>query len=482
MLRNITKVFKAPSTLYVIIRYITYILQFINAVLLARNLNEFEFGVYSFILLFMQYMSYTNLGINESLNTEYAIHKGSAYQNNIWDNAWTINIILNIIITIVCIGVFTTNQKLFSTYQFNNYKYQILFTCIIINLSKVYITYYKLHGKLFKLNIQQILPNIIIAALLLIYGKRLTISHITSALLWGNVVPLILFRINIPQAPKFKLSLKWIRILLKRGITLLLYNLSFYFLIMLAASMVSAYYSVEVFGTYSFANTIVNGVVMAGGAFLFIFYPKILNRMNTDISVAKEIITKIRTVYVVFMDFISLLSIIFICLIPYIIPHYGIEMIIIYSILMLGRIINNASTAYAALLIAKGKESTLVVYGCISICIMALCGICTHIAKLNIESMALSVTIASLIYTYLVTRKGLYMINATTTHKQIFREIFGMNKWLACSIILINAYIFHSYYILVSSIIIYSIANMHNIKHSIKLGMDVITNKKALSF
>lgn len=137
----------SPSSIYVIIRYITYIVQFANAVLLARYLNEFYFGIYSFIMLVMQYMSYSNLGINESLNTEYASHKNDTIQTTaIWNNAWSLNIVVN---TIIAVGIgilFLTTDYLFPCYQFNNYKYLLLATCIIINLSKVYITYYKLWG------------------------------------------------------------------------------------------------------------------------------------------------------------------------------------------------------------------------------------------------------------------------------------------------------------------------------------------------
>ncbi len=75
LFRTFCKLVVAPSSTYVIIRYVTYAMQFANAILLARYLNEFYFGVYSFIMLVMQYMSYSNLGINESLNTEYAARK-----------------------------------------------------------------------------------------------------------------------------------------------------------------------------------------------------------------------------------------------------------------------------------------------------------------------------------------------------------------------------------------------------------------------
>lgn len=483
MIKKIFHLIVAPSSTYVIIRYITYIIQFVNAILLARYLDTFYFGIYSFIMLLMQYMSYSNLGINESLNTEYAAHKKEEVQlNDIWNNAWSINIVINLVVILICIVIFEFTDNLFSTYQFNDYKYLLLTTCIVINLSKIYITYYRLHGSLFKLNIQQLLPNLAILLLSILYRNDLTITSIISVLLISNSLSLIIFRIGTPITPKFSLDKKWITILIRRGIILLLYNLSFYFLTMLASSIVSGYYSVEVFGCYSFANTLVNGVVMAGGAFLFIFYPKILNRLSGNNNEVMQIIKKIKEVYIVFMDLISLLSILCIIVVSSTITKYGMQLVMIFAILILGRIINNASTGYAALLIAKGKEHYLVVSGFLSVLIVAISGLCKHWLNIPVEVIALSVVVASLIYTYLVIKLAYKVLGNPIGNRLILIEIFGMNKWLVCLIIVFNAWVLQSRTILIISIFAYLIANFKNIKQSVKTGATILSNKNALSF
>ena len=70
---NILGLLRSPSSVYVIFRYGTYIVQFLNSILLAKALGDIKYGIYSFVFLIMQYMSYSNLGINESLNTEYVM-------------------------------------------------------------------------------------------------------------------------------------------------------------------------------------------------------------------------------------------------------------------------------------------------------------------------------------------------------------------------------------------------------------------------
>ena len=70
---NILGLLRSPSSVYVIFRYGTYIVQFLNSILLAKALGDIKYGIYSFVFLIMQYMSYSNLGINESLNMEYVM-------------------------------------------------------------------------------------------------------------------------------------------------------------------------------------------------------------------------------------------------------------------------------------------------------------------------------------------------------------------------------------------------------------------------
>lgn len=483
MIKKFIRVVSAPSSVYVIIRYITYALQFVNALLLAYYLDAFSFGIYNFIMLFMQYMSYSNLGINESLNTEYAIHKNEVSRlTDIWNNAWSINVLLSIVIAVICCVIFEFTDNLFQNYHFNDYKYELLATCIIINLSRVYITYYKLHGRLIKLNIQQLLPNLLILVLLIIFRERLTVSNIVLALLVSNLIALLIFRIGVPSIPKFSVNKDWVKILIQRGVTLLLYNLSFYLLTLLASSIVSICCSVEIFGCYSFANTLVNGVIMAGGAFLFIFYPKILNRLSVSNSEAIGMIRKIREVYIVAMDLISLLSILCILIISLIIDQYGPQLVMIYAILILARIINNASTGYATLLIAKGKEYNLVIYGFMSVLIIAVCGLWVYFLNLSIEVVALSVVVASFIYTWLVVRAALKVLNMSKSFQVILSEIFGMNKWLVCVIVLLNNFVLQSYWALCICILFYCIVNIRNIKKAIVAGISLLSNKNVLNF
>ena len=218
---NILGLLRSPSSVYVIFRYGTYIVQFLNSILLAKALGDIKYGIYSFVFLIMQYMSYSNLGINESLNTEYAVSKDSD-RCKIWNTSWALNLLINTFLFMV-FAFLISIVSLFSRYEFDSYGRLLLMTCIVINLSRIYITYYKLHGKLIKLNIQQFLPHFVLLVLVLIMWNKLTVRQIVVSYLVSNVIALIIFRVDLPNPPSFQIDRSIASVLLRRGITLLLY-------------------------------------------------------------------------------------------------------------------------------------------------------------------------------------------------------------------------------------------------------------------
>ena len=95
--------FKSETLRYVFLRYVTYAIQFVITILLAKKLGENSFGIYSFILLFQQYASYANLGVNESLNVEYAKYysKSEVLSHSIWGASWLISTFLSVLLILI---------------------------------------------------------------------------------------------------------------------------------------------------------------------------------------------------------------------------------------------------------------------------------------------------------------------------------------------------------------------------------------------
>ena len=474
---------KSPASIYVVLRYVTYGLQFINSILLVNTLGEYSYGIYGFILMFTVYALYFNLGLNESLNAEYALNKANKnLSSELWNTTLSFCITWYLILTLAAFATLHFLPDIFSKYDFAEYGYLLIITCVLHNISTIYATLYKLHGKTIKVNIQQLLPQIGIL-IIIVFGKNVaSINSVVTALLATNVISLLICLINPPEKFKFGFKCGTLGLLLKRGISLLLYNLSFQLLTILALSIVSFLYSVEQMGCYSLANSITNGVIMAGGAFLYIFSPKIINKMGESADACKVLIKKFEQIYNVFIDFISIISILFVWVISKFYPDYGDTFVIIYSILVAGRIINNASTGYSTFLIAIKKEHKLVASGIISICFSAFIYWLIYIYSGSIFWIPLTIFVSSIVFSWLVISLGQLELYHKIKISQTIGLTIGQYKWMIFSMVFIYAFICPSTYVLIVGLITYVLFNRSNILNSAKSGFKIVANKQALKF
>ena len=472
----------SQSFLYVFLRYFTYILAFVNTLLLARFLGGYEYGIYSFILLVTSYMTYSNLGINESLNTEYAKYKHRAIANKIWDNAWSLNIIVSGVAFLIFYVIYLNDNNLFYEYSFGKYAVAVILTCAITNLSRIYITFYKLHGKLIKLNVQQLLPNIAVILLVFIYKYRVTNTQIVWVLFGTNLISLIVFRIGLPIKPRFFLSWKLTKILLVRGISLLIYNFSFYLFILLASSIISINYTVLEFGCFSLSNSLANGIIMAGGAFLFIFYPRILHSMSKSKIECYEMIRKIKSIYVVGINIICLLSIPVVYILSFFYPQYSVFLVKIFGILMVGKCINNATTGYSAYLIANKKENLMTIYALISVIIEY--GIIKLFLNLNlqVEYVTLAIVVGSLVYAALIVSKGVKCLHGFCSFYHLIKELLDNGNWFVLIVVLIYSLVWSNMYFLGISLCAFYLLYHKQINTSLSKGLNIIKNKNAINF
>src|SRR5574344_1783603 len=64
----LSKIFKNKVVLYMGSRYLTYALQFITTLIVAIKLGPQEFGIWSFVLLIINFFNIVDFGISNSLN------------------------------------------------------------------------------------------------------------------------------------------------------------------------------------------------------------------------------------------------------------------------------------------------------------------------------------------------------------------------------------------------------------------------------
>ncbi len=481
--RHLISLVKSPASLYVVLRYVTYALQFINSILLVNVLGDFSYGIYGFILMFTVYFIYLNLGINDALNAEYAINKSNTViRKGLWDNAISLCLVWYSIILISSIIILHIYPSLFSKYNFSAYSILLILACIIHNFSILFATLYKIHGKTLKVNIEQLLPQLGILLLIMGGKKVASINTIVMVILGSNVVSFILYCRRPPEKYFFSLKFGIIKRLLKRGISLLLYNLSFQLLTMLALGVVSYLYSVEQMGCYSLANSITNGVLMAGGAFLFIFFPKIINRMSESREGASKLITKFENIYIVFIDCVSIVSIICVWGLSFAYPSYGSTFVKLYIFLIIARIINNSAIGFSTYLISIKKETYLVICGLSSLLLSAVGYWFINLYTLPIVCIPQVIILACICFSCAVICIGQRELYGKLKKIQLLNLILGQSKWIILTTGIIYLAVWDNYIVLLSGIAAYFIINSQKIIYSVRKGYKIVADKSALNF
>jgi hypothetical protein len=216
---------------------------------------------------------------------------------------------------------------------------------------------------------------------------------------------------------------------------------------------------------------------MATGAFMFIFYPKILAKFSQSKTVEEtnEWIKRINNSYIVACNLIALFSTLALPLLEIVAPTYK-NYFYMYYLLVAAQIMINNSSAYSSMLITHNKEQILMKFGIITVIIETILGLINGLLIKNITFMPIIIIIGGFLYTFLIVNYVYeYTENENIKLKSTFQGTFIpiVFLFLAC---------FSSFSFLFSllSIISYVIINYHKKDFFFKIAKKVIIDKDLL--
>lgn len=480
LLQFIIKAFKSSTLQFVFIRYLSYAVIFLNSLLLAKYHGIYMFGIYGFVLMFLQYFSYANLGVNHSLNTILALKKSkSELSTAIWENSLLISVLFSTAIIIVNFALLYFFPNILSKFEYAKYGIAIVFLGVVSNFNNLFLALYRIHSKFLKINFQLLAPQVVILFVLL-FNSQVSIELIVRCMLITNLISLILFIYKSPLKLKLNYHKKIISNLLNRGISLLLYNMSYNFIMIASATLVSIFYIVSDFGQYKFAQTISSAIFMAAGAFSFVFYPKMLNRISTKNK--EEVLIFIKEMKDIYIGALNFLSFTFLLIVPVILmlfPEYT-GMLNVFKLLLIAQVFSNQSNVYKTYLISKREEKYLTYYGFLSIIIVVITGLMFSIYKLPFEFVALSVVLGSGFYSYMSIRKSLLFIGKSDGG--FIKEILSYKLLIPLFIVLASILWNDNFVLPILSFLVYVILNISESKLIFKGFVRIVNDKRIIEF
>lgn len=478
MLKNshlLNKALKNKVLHYVFSRYATYFLQFINSLFIAVYLGPYYLGIWGFITLIIQYLNQINLGISHSVNAIIAINKNREwYVKNVIGTSLTMLLALSFSVILF----FTANEafhlNIGSKYNFSTYAPIVASIGILGYFNSLLSSVFRVYGKVIEIAINQsAFPVLMLLAILLFKGEELIWALVGANLLaFFLSLCLYLFKSPVKLKPLFIARLfKTIQI---KGWHLFVYNTSFYLIIISTRSFVSAYYSIEEFGYFTFAFSLANVVLLLLESFSFLIYPKLINRLaSSSIEKITELLNMVRDMYITTSHLLIHMSILFFPLFLLFFPQYS-QSANAFKLIALTVVLYTNSFGYSGLLISKGFEKKLGLLAFFALSInISISLILIKFVHLSFDNVIFATMITYFVYVFFLGKLGRNKLCLSSSIKLVLKDIFPMRLLIPYLLSLILIFIDSYAYYFIFPFLFFVILNLRSIS-KIKLSIDKI--------
>lgn len=402
-----------PIILFTTSRYVVYILLFFRGLLLAKYLGPYLFGIYGFISMMQWYLLSIGLGVNYAINVELSTQDdlSKAELFDIINNALLVTAIIGLIVIFIGAILHIFNIHLFEKYLF--YRYVLILGCITSTnlIQQVLINVYRYYNKLFRIAFVELFSASLLLLIALTYKDLQLIDAILIGILMTGLISIVILLIDAPFKLSFQLKYPQVKTLLKIGIPLLIYNVSFLMMNIIAQTIISVFYSVETMGYYTLANNIAVAILLGINSITWIIYPDILFRTREGLNenTVMQFLDKLTDVYSVSVYITIYISLFMFPLLYLYLPQYKPTYPLIV-ILLFSQAVLSYCFGYNCLAIARKKHKIVATQSILSVLIVAILSCFVVIVKLSYVWIAVSVLFASYIFNILQTKAGINII------------------------------------------------------------------------
>ena len=431
-------------------RYITYGCQFLLSLVIADRLGPFYMGVYGLVNLIISYFAQINFGIPHSLNVLLVHNKDDENRfNAYYINSVFVYLILSIFI-LLCYGFICLLDLHIGKgeYDIKVYLPLIIGISIITYINSVFTTAARVKNDLNLLSIVGSIPIILNIFIIWFFKEdhlvmALTLSQFVSTV----IITFICYKRNV--FPKWNISdLGWsyIKVLLQKGALLFLYNSCFYFIIISIKSIISANYTVEEFGFFTFSYTLANAFMLLINSFNVAIFPKTIDMLSSDDKdVLRCSLAKMRVGYTTFSHLLIYAAIIIFPLFVLILPKYEDALNSMYLI-SLTVLMNTTSFGYSTITIAKNKESIAAKISLFSFLINVALGILlVYVFKVEYYLVILASMIAYMFNAFLFALEGEKIIYGHYNIKETIKNFFPLRLFIPYTLALVLSIIGNVY-------------------------------------
>jgi O-antigen/teichoic acid export membrane protein len=348
-------VFGKKELIFTLLRYITFAIQIIRGFVLASFLGPFFFGIYGYLTLYQQYLSYTNLGINYSVNSELALldKNEERTQKELVNSAFSVAGIISSFLIFFGILVYNFKVQLFPFQNSYRYVFVLIGLTILTHFQQIFVNIFRIEKKLKEIIIGEIVVSLGLLAIVFFYKG----IALVNAIFWVWIVLLfvVVLFYYYSYGKKISFETNRIKVLLKAGFPLLVYAFSYYLMSLIVRTLIGAFYPTIIMGYFSFANNITTAVMLGLNTITWIIFPSVIAKLaigqltNNELS---DYLVSFTNKLLVLVLLIVIVSIVGLPILFLILPQYKpIEYSLL--ILLINQIIFNSGFALISLCIAR---------------------------------------------------------------------------------------------------------------------------------
>ncbi len=446
---TLKKIISNGKVVFILSKYATYAIYFIISLVIANKLGLFYFGIYGFLKLIIQYFTYSNLGVNYSslvIMSEDA-NKDITKNSSILTSSIIITFFSLTFFYLIFVAICNLYEiEFYNRFNIGQYVFYIFFIVLIKQINQLYINIYRVYDRLKIINWAYIIPCI--GEFIILFtgnGKRL-LDNIMWAMVFSNGIVFIIFLVDAKFSISNNIDIKATKKLVRRGIMLLLYNISFYFIVLVAKSYISSEFQIEDFAQYSFSYNISDAVMLLNSSVSFFIYPNLINKLSSSNSTDNSLLLmrEMQQYYMIAASLVIIIALIASHFLQLIVPDY-VKSEYILQILLLSQLLVANSFIMTTFLVQQKKELKLIILGVSTIIVLLFASHTIFNSTNNIMMVSYALPIAMFFYNIALVLLIKKMTNLSA--KDSFRSFLAPVYFFPLIIFLIMESLCHSFYL-----------------------------------
>lgn len=475
--RFLKGIISKPVVFFTASRYLSYAVLFLRGLLIAKFLGPYFFGIWGFITLYQQYLSFTGMGIQYAVNTELALLDPAltARRNSVINSSFTLTGIIFLILMVVAFILQYFQIEIFKTE--GSYKYVVLLFLIgaLQHFRELFANIYRVFHQYGRIAAGELLIALVTLAVVFLFQDENLILALLISWAISLGLSVLLFLAKAPFKLTVSLDTKEVKSLLFIGVPLLLYSVSYYLMTLSSRTIISIFYDLDIIGYYTFAFNITNATLLGLNAASWVFYPVILAKLKqgTDERELHKTISRVNNLYGV-----AVVLIVYLCIICSPVFYLFLEKYepasTALNILLLSQAILSIGFVFNTLAIAQKKHNQLALISLGSTALSTGLSLVFASLEMHFVWLAISTLLSFLLFTVTLCLYGFKILKSNELN---LLKFFPVSLQISMALFLIGNFSTYSHVFYFSGLSIFVWVNLENLREIINFVFKPETRK-----